>query len=157
MKAITNKFVFIVEDNEMYSLMLDYTLSNNNMIKCICMKTGEDCIKNLELNPMLIILDYWLPGINGKETYEEIKKVKPTIPVVILTRNKDTELEKELLKSGVYDYLYKEENSILQVENIINSVLEKIEKDERKQFKKANIIFCILIFIAVFITLICIN
>src|SRR6185312_5306386 len=103
-KDIHNNLVFIVEDNELYSLMLEYTLSNDSTAQCICFKTGEECIEQLQLDPVLVILDYWLPGMNGKEAFEQIRQIKPKLPVVLLTRNQDMKLKKELMKKGLYDY-----------------------------------------------------
>ncbi|MGZ4034907.1 MAG: response regulator [Bacteroidia bacterium] len=151
METIKKRLVFIVEDNELYSLMLQYSLSNDTVIQCICFKTGEECIQNLDMDPMLVILDFWLPGMNGKETFEQIQQKKPDIPVVMLTRNQDKKLKKEFIKKGVYDYLYKEDDSILQIKKIINSVHDEIIKEEQNQSTSIKIIFCILFFIAIII------
>jgi DNA-binding response OmpR family regulator len=153
MEHIQNRLVFIVEDNEMYSMMLEYKLSNDSIIKCMCFKTGEECLQNLELDPMLIILDYWLPGINGKETFDRIKKQAPDIPVVMLTRNKDKDVEKMLLKSGVHDYINKEEDSIKQVKHIINTVVDEIIRKEESRVKKMKLFVFLLFVAAVFITI----
>jgi hypothetical protein len=48
MELIKNKLVFIVEDNDLYSLMLGYSLSNDNKVRSVCFKTEEECI---EMNP----------------------------------------------------------------------------------------------------------
>ena len=146
-----NNLVFIVEDNELYSLMLDYTLSNDSTAQCICFKTGEECIEQLKLDPILIILDYWLPGMNGRETFEEIKKIKPQVPVVLLTRNQDKKLKKDLLKNGLYDYLYKEEDSSKQIRNIISSVTDKILTRERRQTNSMRIIISVIFLISLLI------
>ncbi len=153
MDAIQKRLVFIVEDNEMYSLMLEYKLSNDSIVQCLGFKSGEECIEHMGLNPMLVILDYWLPGINGKETFEQIKKYNPKIPVVFLTRNEDEAVEKELIKAGAYDYLYKEDDSIQQVKKIINTFLDKISSNEQKGMTHLNIIFCLIFFIALFIVI----
>nr|MBA3705929.1 response regulator [Bacteroidota bacterium] len=73
MNHIKQKLIFIVEDNDMYSLMLDYMLSKESAYRFMSFRTGEECIANLSLHPNLIILDYGLPGINGLETFKEIR------------------------------------------------------------------------------------
>ena len=148
MSHIKKRLVFIVEDNEMYSLMLDYKLSNSSIVQCVSFKTGEECIQNLALEPILIILDYWLPGIDGKETFEQIKKISPQIPVIFLTRNEDEEVGKELLKMGVYDYIFKGDDPIQHLKAIINFFLDKVIVSEKKEIMQRNVVAFILFFIA---------
>ena len=141
--------VFIVEDNEMYSLMLEYTLANDRVAHCVSFPSGEECIRNLDQNPMLVILDYWLPGMNGMQTFEAIKKKKPDVPVVMLTRNKDVVLETEFYKKGVFDFFYKEEDSVMQIKRILNSVLDRIRKKENEESSHLKVFICILFIVAI--------
>src|ERR1051326_4514006 len=104
----TQKQIFIVEDNEMYSMMLDYLLSKDNNFQFVRFASGEECLANLYLEPDIIILDYGLPGINGYDTLLEIKKQKPHIHVLILTNHMDNELEKELRYAGADDFILKQ-------------------------------------------------
>jgi DNA-binding response OmpR family regulator len=57
--------------------------------RVIISESGEDCLKliNEDYTPDVIILDIMLPGIDGWETYEKIKKNEKwsKIPVIILT------------------------------------------------------------------------
>src|SRR4051812_38511831 len=101
------KHIFIVEDNEIYSMMLDYILSKDSIYEFVNFKSGEECLANLHLNPDIIILDYGLPGMNGYETLLEIKKYNPNIHVVFLSNNEDKKLAKKLLRSGADYYVLK--------------------------------------------------
>jgi DNA-binding NarL/FixJ family response regulator len=118
------KHIFIVEDNEIYSMMLDYILSKDSIYQFVSFKSGEECIANLHLNPDVIILDYGLPGMNGYETLLEIKKKNPKIHVVMLSNNDDRKLMKKLLEAGADDYVLKQghgENQIIEkIENILS-------------------------------------
>lgn len=149
-----NKLVFIVEDNEMYSLMLDYTLSDDSLVKFMSFKTGEECLQNLKLNPMMIILDYWLPGINGMQTLKKIKQHNPGTPVIILTQDKDIKLATALLTEGITDYFNKEEESIKEIKEIIHTELNKIIEQEKKQERKLKKAFGLLLLVAVTIVII---
>lgn len=144
-----NKLAFIVEDNEMYSIMLDYALSNDNSVQYMFFKTGEECLKNLNLNPMLIILDYWLPGMNGLETFKKIKKYNSKIPVVILTHDHNLDIATTLLNEGVKGYFNKEKESVLQIKEIINSELFKITEAEEKKVFKMKALVCFLFLVAI--------
>jgi two-component system response regulator AtoC len=129
-KRQKNKLIFIVEDNEMYSFMLDYMISHEHTLRCLQFNKGEECIDSLNLKPDMIILDYQLPGINGLETFRKIKMNSPTVPVVVLTSHYDPNTAKEFLKEGVYDYMLKEANAVSTVKSLIEHVMEKAEVEE---------------------------
>ncbi|MCG2829419.1 MAG: response regulator, partial [Desulfobacteraceae bacterium] len=52
-------------------------------------KTASNGYEGLKIveeeSPDLVLLDIWMPGIDGIETLKEIKKNYPTIPVIIIT------------------------------------------------------------------------
>jgi DNA-binding NarL/FixJ family response regulator len=79
-----------------------------------------------------------LPDINGKETFKRIKEYRPETPVVILTVNHDKKLVKEFLKEGIYGYLDKEADTVLQIKEIINSFIYKQMEKEQKKINRAT-------------------
>ncbi|MCW3102141.1 MAG: hypothetical protein JWO09_581 [Bacteroidetes bacterium] len=125
------KHIFIVEDNEIYSMMLDYILSKDSIYQFVSFKSGEECIENLYLNPDVIILDYGLPGMNGYETLLEIKKKNPKIHVVMLSNNDDRKLMKKLLMSGADDYVLKQGHGENQIIEKIEDILSRDEEQAR--------------------------
>jgi len=140
-KDINDSQVFIVEDNDMHSLMMDYMLSNETMAHIRKFKSGEECIENLSLKPDVVILDYGLPGINGMETLLAIKEYNPELPVIVITGSHDRHVAQKFLNAGVYDYIEKDDDGFEQVgkvtDNIINLLLRKKDKKRHKQ----NLVF----------------
>lgn len=134
------KHIFIVEDNELYSMMLDYILSKDSIYKFVRFNSGEECIKNLYLNPDVVILDYGLPGLNGYETLLEIKRFNPHIHVIILSNNTNKELPQKLLKAGADDFVLKQghgENQIIEkIENILHK--DELENEKGSQLKSGS-------------------
>jgi DNA-binding NarL/FixJ family response regulator len=124
------KHIFIVEDNEIYAMMLDYILSKDSIYQFVSFKTGEECIENLYLNPDVIILDYGLPGMNGYETLLEIKKHNPDIHVVMLTSNSDKHMMDTILKAGADDYVLKQGHGETQIIEKIEAILAKDELEK---------------------------
>ncbi len=149
-----NKLIFIVEDNEMYSIMLDYTLSNDSIVKFMCFKTGEECLENLHFNPMMVILDFWLPGMNGLEVFKKIRQQNQNVPVVILTQDHDLEIATLLLNAGVTDYFNKSENSVSEIKQLINKELGKIIEKEEAQNRRMRTLVFIFCLVAVAIVII---
>jgi CheY-like chemotaxis protein len=69
--------------------------------------SGEEAIEMLESKPDVVVLDIKMPGMDGHETLEEIKKRAPNIPVIMLTGHGDMPSAKKALKTGAFDYLSK--------------------------------------------------
>jgi len=133
--------IFIVEDNEIYSMMLDYILSKDSIYKFTSFKSGEECLKNLYQNPDVIILDYTLPGMNGYDTLLEIKKYNPNIHVLILSCNKDKNLAMKLLEAGADDYILKQDNGEKKIIDKIEALLTSDEIEESINTKTLKKIF----------------
>lgn len=73
----------------------------------------------------VILMDYFLPGLNGLEVTRTLQEKGITSPVVFLTVNKDVNLAVEVMKLGVEDYLVKEEVSTPILPKTILGVVEK--------------------------------
>lgn len=147
------KHIFIVEDNEIYAMLLDYILSKDSIYQFVRFKSGEECLANLYLNPDVIILDYGLPGINGYDTLFQIKKHNPKIHVVILTVSNDANLAAELLKAGADDFILKEDHGEGKIVRKIDEILtrDEIEKNKLWGLKNRSFIQRMLYFMLVVI------
>jgi two-component system nitrogen regulation response regulator NtrX len=70
--------------------------------------SGEEALELLkEQSPDLILLDIWLPGIDGIKTLEEIKVLKPDLPVIMISGHGNIELAVRATRMGAYDFLEK--------------------------------------------------
>jgi len=74
-------------------------------------KTANNALEALALIhthvPDVIILDLKIPGMDGIETLKTIKKIDPTIEVIMLTGHGDVQSVAEGMKSGVFEYIMK--------------------------------------------------
>lgn len=73
--------------------------------------------------PDLVLLDIWMPGIDGIETLKEIKKNYPTIPVIIITGHGTIETAVKATKLGAYDLIEKPlsiDKIIVTINNALN-------------------------------------
>ncbi|MBW1863677.1 MAG: sigma-54-dependent Fis family transcriptional regulator, partial [Deltaproteobacteria bacterium] len=62
-------------------------------------------IKGADLD--LVITDMKMPGMSGMELLEELKKIKPELPVIMMTAYGTIELAVEAMKKQAYDYITK--------------------------------------------------
>ena len=56
----------------------------------------------------LVFTDYAMPGMNGEELAEELKKLKPALPVIMVTGYADVTLERGVIDSVVEKPLTRE-------------------------------------------------
>jgi PAS domain S-box-containing protein len=79
--------IMIIDDEEVVRDFLDDFLRMNNYDTVIC-KSGKEAVtkyENVFSEIDLIILDMVMPDINGRECYEQLKKINPNLNVIILS------------------------------------------------------------------------
>jgi CheY-like chemotaxis protein len=125
------KLIFVVDDDPFINMLVVKRLSSEGYI-LEAFRYGEDCLKALDRNPDLIILDYFFVDsekkvMNGLEVFDKIKEYKPGIPVIILSGQEKGEIVLELARKGIDDYIIKDNNLIA---NLHNSVTELFERNQ---------------------------
>ena len=58
----------------------------------------------------IIFLDESMPGLSGLQTMQRLKAMKPTLPIVMITKNEAENIMEEALGSQIDDYLIKPVN-----------------------------------------------
>lgn len=99
--------IFIVEDEETISRLLEHWLTKRWGYTARMFPTGESCLDGLNEDPDLILMDIMMPGIGGVETLKEVKKRDPGLPVIMLSAQADITVAIESLKLGASDYFSK--------------------------------------------------
>ncbi len=57
--------------------------------------------------PDTILLDMNLPDANGTQTLDELRLLRPDVPIIMVTANADVRLARETLTRGAFDYVMK--------------------------------------------------
>lgn len=93
-------------------------------------RSGEEGIENVKKGKFeVVLIDFKLPGINGAQTLEQIKKIDPEIEAVVITGYGSIESAIQSMKSGAYDYAEKPIN-IDKIAFLIEKALEKHQLTE---------------------------
>jgi len=121
---MSQKNIFVVDDNEMFAMMVKDHLSNNPSYKISLFSTGEECLKNLYQNPDLIILDYFLNDVykeaaNGLEILEEIKKKLGSVPVIMLSSQGKYGVAAQTISKGAVQYVNKDDEAFTNISRIL--------------------------------------
>jgi two-component system OmpR family response regulator len=127
--------VFLVDDDETYLSALGFQLMKdhrNNSAKVYCYASGEECIANLHRNPGVIVLDYYLStnqdAMSGLDVLRNVKRIKPGIPVVVLSSQSDIMTALGTFEEGAYTYVVKDKHAIYSIEKIINALMQPPKK-----------------------------
>jgi DNA-binding NtrC family response regulator len=88
-------------------------------------ENGEDALDTVKKDPVdLVILDIKMKGMDGIETLEQIKKVNPDLPVIMISGHGTIQIAVEATKKGAYDFLEKPPDLnrlLVTVRNALNS------------------------------------
>ena len=85
---------------------------------------GYDAIETVKKNNFdIIFLDENMPGISGLDVLTEVKRLKPSIPVVMVTKNEEEDIMDDAVGSKIDDYLIKPVNP----KQIILSIKKNVE------------------------------
>src|SRR3954463_8551964 len=71
--------------------------------------TGEQAVELVQngMEPNLVLLDLLMPGIDGLETLEKLRKLQPNVKVVMLSCVNDTKKVVQAIRLGAVDYITK--------------------------------------------------
>jgi two-component system nitrogen regulation response regulator NtrX len=99
--------VLVVDDEEGIRETLSGIFEDEGC-SIVTANSGEEALDLLkEQSPDLILLDIWLPGIDGIQTLEEIKALRPDLPVIMISGHGNIELAVKATRLGAYDFLEK--------------------------------------------------
>ena len=98
--------------------------------------------ENLETDFDIIFLDENMPGITGLEALERIKKEKPYVPVVMITKSEEEHIMEEAIGNNIADYLIKPVNPnqiLLSLKKNLDSsklVSQKTNSSYQQEFRE---------------------
>ena len=130
--------ILIVDDEPSILQTLSGLLSDEGF-EVTTAANGYEALKIIDAeSPDLVLLDIWMPGIDGIETLKEIKKENPTIQVIIITGHGTIETAVTATKLGAYDLIEKPlsiDKVIVAINNALN--FRRLEEENQYLRKKA--------------------
>jgi len=133
-----HKTILIIDDEESICLSLKGIFSDEGY-EVFTASSGEEGLTLIEEElPGLVVLDIWLPGIDGIETLTRIKSKYPQIPVVIISGHGTVESAVKATKLGAFDFIEKP-LSLEKVVLIANNALDLARLEEENILLKKKI------------------
>jgi len=125
--------VLIVDDEPSILQSLGGLLTDEGF-EVVSATNGYEALKIIDAeSPDLVLLDIWMPGIDGIETLKEIKKSHPFLPVIIISGHGTIETAVRATKLGAYNFIEKP-LSIDKIIVTINNALNFRRLEEENQY-----------------------
>ncbi len=130
--------ILVVDDEESIRQSLSGILMDEGF-EVLTAGSGEEAIRLAEEEmPNLILLDIWLPGMDGIEALKYIKTEFPVIPVIMMSGHGTIETAVKATKLGAFDFIEKP-LSLEKVILIINHALDMLRLEEENKLLKQKL------------------
>jgi two-component system nitrogen regulation response regulator NtrX len=120
--------ILIIEDEAPIRRVLNKILSEENDTYLV--QEAEDGLQGIELVKNedfdLILCDIKMPKMDGVEVLEAIKKIKPEIPMVMISGHGDIETAIQTMRLGAFDYISKPPD----LNRLLNTVRNALDKKQ---------------------------
>ena len=120
--------ILIIEDEAPIRRVLNKILSEENDTYSV--QEAEDGLQGIELVKNedfdLILCDIKMPKMDGVEVLEAIKKIKPEIPMVMISGHGDLETAIQTMRLGAFDYISKPPD----LNRLLNTVRNALDKKQ---------------------------
>ncbi len=124
------KKVLIIEDDTEICEMLGLILQKNGFEACLQYNGKHAVSQILKLHPYAVIMDLWMPGIDGSAVTQKIKKNPKTKNVPVILVSAKNRLEDIAKKSGADAFIAKP-FSVSQLLGILNSLTESKQMQKK--------------------------
>ena len=131
--------LLIVDDEQPILHSLEGLLTDEGF-NVLTAPNGYECLKTIDAeHPDLVLLDIWMPGLDGIETLREIKKSHPGIPVIMISGHGTIDTAVTATKYGAFSFIEKP-ISIDKVIVAINNALNFRKLEEENRFLRTRMI-----------------
>jgi PAS domain S-box-containing protein len=122
--------ILVVEDDEGLNHLIRKMLQREGYRTGQALSGKEAVARIKEDTSQILLLDFFLPDMTGKQVIRALKKEKIEVPLIIMTGNGDEKIAVELMKLGVRDYIIKESGFIDNLPQVIRRVYNEIETEK---------------------------
>ena len=104
-----NRILWVDDEIDLLQPYIIYLKEKNYEV--VTASNGEDALNGLGSEaPDIVFLDENMPGMSGLETLQEIKRLRPEVPVVMITKSEEEHIMEQAIGEKIADYLIKPVN-----------------------------------------------
>jgi two-component system nitrogen regulation response regulator NtrX len=130
--------ILVVDDEEAIVSSLGSILQDEGYEVAVA-KSGAEAVKIYTVDPPdLMLLDIWMPEMDGLETLRRVKELVPTAQVMVMSGHGSIETAVKAIKLGAYDYIEKP----LSLENVtlrVKHALEQFRLEEENRSLRTKV------------------
>lgn len=116
--------ILVVDDEKGIRLLLQEFLKKEGYDAIVAANGEEALAIATETTFSCALLDMRMPGMSGLDLLVELKKLQPSLPVMMMTAYGEKELIQQANELGVTHYFTKP-FSILEVRDVLGKILQK--------------------------------
>jgi two-component system response regulator HydG len=129
--------ILLIEDDFAFCEMLKNFLLKKSFEVQTAFSANEGKQKLLKQTFDLIISDIRLPDSNGMVLLTDLKKIRPEVPVILMTGYAEVSMAVEAMKKGAFDYISKPLNQD-EVLAIVNKAIQNKSNHTEAEDKEAS-------------------
>jgi DNA-binding NtrC family response regulator len=121
--------IMVVDDDEALLRVLARSLSRGDW-EVVTYQSAERAIEALRASASdvsAMLVDLWMPGLDGIELLTEVRGCWPELPVVLMTGDATVDSAIQALRKGAYDYLRKPFDVDAQLLPVIRRAVERCQ------------------------------
>jgi two-component system cell cycle sensor histidine kinase/response regulator CckA len=123
--------ILVVEDNIGLRHLIQKRLQREHF-NVEVVDSGQEALTRLKARQdVILLLDYKLPDMTGKELIELLTNKKRTIPFVVMTGHGDERIAVEMMKLGARDYLVKDHSLLEVLPQIMEQVFTQVSTEKK--------------------------
>jgi DNA-binding response OmpR family regulator len=119
--------ILVVEDEQRLASFLDTGLQREGYTVEHASTGAQALARVHRTQPDLVVLDLGLPDVDGTEVLDELRRLEPSLPVVVLTARADIEARVASLDLGADDYITKP----FALEELVARIRARLRKNGR--------------------------
>jgi two-component system nitrogen regulation response regulator NtrX len=133
-----NETILVVDDEVTICQSLKAILEDEGY-QVLVAGSGEEAIKVVdEEMPQLVLLDIWLPGIDGLEALKAIHTAHPNVLIIMMSGHGTIETAVKATKLGAFDFIEKP-LSLDKVIILVNNALNIVRLEEENILLKQKV------------------
>ncbi|MBE3560119.1 MAG: response regulator [Ktedonobacteraceae bacterium] len=130
-QSLRNTTILIVEDDTAISQFLQQLIEAETPYHTVAIDDGKKALEQAaKIQPCLMLLDYWLPGMSGLELYDHLQQQEETrgIPTIMMSASLPVE---ELVRRGIYQL-----RKPMDIGGVIRMITHALATYEEKQLQE---------------------
>lgn len=120
--------ILIVDDEDGIRKTLQAILEDEGY-SCVSASNGADALAEIQQQlPDLVLLDIWMPGMDGMEVLQTIKLAHPNLPVIMISGHASIQTAVQATRLGASDFIEKP----LELNNTL-AVIQRVLRNDQGQ------------------------